>query len=143
MEVRLYNPQSKKLDPKTINGYFIGYCMRSRGSRFYFSLHTTNVIESYRGIYFENDTSTSQGLRKIVFKEYPIFIHVPIAFGSISSLVVDQHLVATPDNKTIEDVDPVALDVDLVAPYVVIDIFLRRSEMTHRSAISDDYIVYL
>ena len=45
VEVRLYNPQSKKLDPKTINGYFIGYCVRSRGSKFYCSSHTTKVIE--------------------------------------------------------------------------------------------------
>ena len=28
VEVRLYNPQSKKLDPKTISGYFIGYYVR-------------------------------------------------------------------------------------------------------------------
>ena len=35
VEVRPYNPQSKKLDPKTINGYFIGYCVGSRGSKFY------------------------------------------------------------------------------------------------------------
>ena len=27
VEVRPYNPQSKKLDPKTISGYFIGYCL--------------------------------------------------------------------------------------------------------------------
>ena len=29
VEVRPYNPQSKKLYPKTINGYFIGYCVGS------------------------------------------------------------------------------------------------------------------
>ena len=29
VEVRPYNPQTKKLDPKTISGYFIGYCVRS------------------------------------------------------------------------------------------------------------------
>ena len=28
VEVRPYNPQSKKLDPKTISGYFIGYYLR-------------------------------------------------------------------------------------------------------------------
>ena len=35
VEVRPYNPLSKKLDPKTISGYFIAYCVGSRGSRFY------------------------------------------------------------------------------------------------------------
>ena len=46
VEVRSCNPQSKKLDPKTISGYFISYCVGSRGSRFYYLSHTTRVIES-------------------------------------------------------------------------------------------------
>ena len=70
VEVSPYNLQSKKLDLRTISGYFIGYCVISRGSRFYCPSHTTRVIESNRAIYFEDDTSTSQGLREIVFKEH-------------------------------------------------------------------------
>ena len=116
-----YNLQYKKLDPKTINGYFIGYCVGSRGSIFYCLLHTTRVIESDRSICFEDDTGTSQGLREIVVKGHPVFSHVPIAFASISSLVVDQHLVATPDNKPNEEVDQEASNV-------VMDIPLRRSK---------------
>ena len=61
--MRLYNLQSKKLDLKTINGYFIGYCVGSRGSRFYCPLHTTRVIESDRAIYSQDDTGISQGPR--------------------------------------------------------------------------------
>ena len=34
VEVRPYNPQSKKLDSKTTSGYFVGYCVGSRGSKF-------------------------------------------------------------------------------------------------------------
>ena len=143
MEVRPYNSQSKKLDSKTISGYFIGYCVGSRGSRFYYLLHTTKVIELDRVIYFEDDTSTNQGPREVVFKEHPILIHVHIASVLISSLVVDQHPIATTDDEPIEDVDPVAPDVDLVAPYVVMDIPLRRLERAHKPTISDDYIVYL
>ena len=143
VEVRPYDPQSKKLDPKTISGYFTGYCMKSRGSRFYCPSHTTRVIESDRAIYFEDDTGTSQGPREIVFKEHPFFIHVSIAPAPISSPVVDQHLVATTDGKPIEDVDLVAPNVDIVALDVVMDIPLRRLEKACRPAISDDYIVYL
>ena len=47
-EVIPYNPQSKKLDPKTISGFFVGYCIGSRGSRFYCPFHTTKIIESDR-----------------------------------------------------------------------------------------------
>ena len=78
--MRLYNLQG---------GYFIGYCMGSRGSRFYCLLHTTRVIESNRAIYFEDDTSTSQGPREIVFKEHIVFILMSIASAPISSPVVD------------------------------------------------------
>ena len=58
VEVRPHNPQSEKLDPKTISGYLISYYVGSRGSRFSFSSHTTRVIESDQTIYFEDDTGT-------------------------------------------------------------------------------------
>ena len=90
MEVRPYNLQSKKLDPKTINGYFISYCVGSRCSRFYCLSHTTRVNESNLAIYFEDDTDISQGPREIVFKEHLVFILVPIASAPISSPIVNQ-----------------------------------------------------
>ena len=136
MEVRSYKPQSKKLDPKTISGYFIGYCVGSRGSMFYCPLQTTRVIESYQVIYFEDDIGTSQGPREIVFKEHLVFIPVPINIAPISSLIVDQHPIATAGNGPITNVDP-------ITPDVVMDITLRRSKRARRPAISDDYNVYL
>ena len=143
VEVRPYTLQSKKLDSKTISGYFIGYYVGSRCSKFYCLLHTTRAIESNRDIYFEDDTGTSQGPREIVLKEHPVFIPVPIAFAPIFSLVVDQHPVATIDDESIMDADPVALDVDPLGLDVVMNIPLRRLERAYRPAISDDYIVYL
>ena len=68
---------------------------------------------------------------------------MPIASASISSPVVDQHPIAITDDKPIEDVDPVALDVDLVALDVVMDIPLRRPKRARRPTISNDYTVYL
>ena len=88
-EVRPYSPQSKKLDPKTISGSFIGYCVGSRGSRFYYLSHTTKVIKFDRAIYLEDDTSTSQGAIEIMFKERPIFIPMPIASVLIIGTIVD------------------------------------------------------
>ena len=101
--MRPCNLQSKKLDPKTISGYFIGYCARSRGSEFYYPLHTTRVIEANRTNYFEDNTSRSQGLREILFNEHPIFIPVDITSVSITRPVVDQHLIVTPNNEPIEE----------------------------------------
>ena len=66
-----------------------------------------------------------------------------ISSAPISSPVVDQHPIAITDDEPIEDVDPVASVVDIVAPDAVMNILLRRSERAHRPAISDDCIVYL
>jgi len=33
-EIRIYNPQKRKLDAKTISGYFIGYPEKSKGTCF-------------------------------------------------------------------------------------------------------------
>ena len=68
---------------------------------------------------------------------------MPIASAPIFNLAVDQHPVATNDDEPIEDVDPIAPNVDLVTPDVVMDIPLRRSERARRPTISNDYIVYL
>ena len=101
------------------------------------------MIESDRAIYFEDDTGTIKGLREIVFKEHQVIIPLSFASSPISSLIIDQHPVATTYDELIEDVDLVAPDINLVALYLVMDIPLKRSERTHRPAILDDYIVYL
>ena len=72
-----------------------------------------------------------------MLKKHLVFIPMPIVSIPISSPVVDQHPVATIDDE------PIAPDVDLVAPNVVMDIPLRRSERASRPVILDDYIVYL
>ena len=68
---------------------------------------------------------------------------MPIAFTPISNPVIDQHPIAITNDEPIEDVDSVALDIDLVDPDVVMNIPLRRSERAGRPTISYDYIVYL
>ena len=71
------------------------------------------MIESNLAIYFENNTSTSHGLREIVFQEHLVFIHVPIASALISSHVVYQHLIATPNEEPIEEVNLEAPEIHL------------------------------
>ena len=53
VEVGIYNPQIK-LDPKTISGYFVSYCIGSSGSRFFFPSHTTRIVELDKAVYFED-----------------------------------------------------------------------------------------
>ena len=54
-KVRVYNPQEKKLDLRTISGYFIGYAKRSKGYRFYCPYHITRIMESINAKFLEND----------------------------------------------------------------------------------------
>ena len=54
-EVRIYNPQEKKLDPRIITGYFIGYVEKSTRYRFYCPSHNTRIVESKNTKFLEND----------------------------------------------------------------------------------------
>jgi len=53
--VRIYIPQEKKLDLRTISGYFVGYVKRSKGYRFYCPYHITKIVESRNAKFLEND----------------------------------------------------------------------------------------
>ena len=53
--MRIYNPQEKKLDLRTISGYFIGYVERFKRYRFYRPSHSTRIVESRNAKFLEND----------------------------------------------------------------------------------------
>ena len=55
--------QRKKLDPKTISCYFIGYPNRSKGFRFYCPTHNTRIVET-RHVVFLKDVDVDVGRRK-------------------------------------------------------------------------------
>ena len=46
VEVSVYNPHLKKLDPRTISGFFIGYAENSKGFRFYCPSHALIIVEA-------------------------------------------------------------------------------------------------
>ncbi|GJV32543.1 retrovirus-related pol polyprotein from transposon TNT 1-94 [Tanacetum coccineum] len=52
-EVRVYNPQEKKLDSRTVSGYFIGYPEKSKGYRFYCPNHSSRIIETSNAKFLE------------------------------------------------------------------------------------------
>ena len=57
-----------KLDARIISGYFISYCIGSRGSKFYCLTHSMRVVKSNHVVYFEDELkSRSQTLRVISF----------------------------------------------------------------------------
>ena len=69
-KIRIYNPQEKKLDSRTVSGYFISYAEKSKGCRFYCPSHATKIIESHNARFLENDViSGSNEPRHLVFEE--------------------------------------------------------------------------
>ena len=54
-EVRIYNLQEKKPDPRTISEYFIGYAERSKKHKFYCPSHNTRIVESRNAKFLEYD----------------------------------------------------------------------------------------
>ncbi|RDX68992.1 Copia protein, partial [Mucuna pruriens] len=44
-EIRIYNMQEKKLDVRTISGYFIGYLKKSKGYIFYCPNHSMRIVK--------------------------------------------------------------------------------------------------
>ncbi|RVW72857.1 Retrovirus-related Pol polyprotein from transposon TNT 1-94 [Vitis vinifera] len=133
-EVRIYNPQEKKLDPRTISGYFIRYAEKSKGYRFYCPSHSTRIVESRNAKFLEYDlVSGSDQFRNIVSdidhtESQPstssdkLFIvhNTPQEFPDTSGQQVEPH-------TSLEDIGAT----------------LRRSTRTKRSAIPNDYVVYL
>ena len=69
-EVRVYNLQEKKLDPKTISGSFIGYVERSKGYKFYCPSYHTRIVESRNAKFLKNDLiSERDQFQNIVFEK--------------------------------------------------------------------------
>lgn len=144
-EARIYSPHEKKLDPKTISGFFIGYPERSKGFRFYCPNHSTRIVETGNAKFLENgEVSGSDKVREVVIRE--IRAPIPIPLPRISTDIVLPNVVG-PTNS----VEPIVNDHALHQGHVAIEpsvstspeVSLRRSTRPRRPAISDDYMLYL
>ena len=68
-EARPYKPNEKKLEPKTVSSYFIGYSERSRGYKFYDPKLKT-IFETGIATFFEDiEFGGRNKIRDIVFQE--------------------------------------------------------------------------
>lgn len=148
-EVRIYNPHEKKLDQKIISGFFIGYPEKSKGYRFYCPNHTTTIIEIGNARFIENgEVSGSLEPRKVEIQE--VRVQVPLPLTS-SHVVVPIHVDHDNDLQKQRINDQAPLNDTLTDEIVIVEPTinepqedaLRRSERQRRSAISNDYVVYL
>ena len=65
-EARMYNPHEKKLDSRTVSGYFIGYPEKSKGYRFYCPNHSSRIIETGNARFIENSKVSGSADKQIV-----------------------------------------------------------------------------
>jgi len=141
-EARIYNPHEKKLDFKTISDYFIAYPAKSKGYRFYCPTHSTKIVETGNARFLENgEISDSDKPQNAVIQEVRVQVSLPIT----SKENVVPTVVQSFDN--VEQVIDQSLHDEIITNEPIIEesqgIALRRSQRERRSAISDDYVVYL
>jgi hypothetical protein len=142
-EVRLYNPHENKLDFRTISGSFIGYPEKSKGYKFYCPNHSTRIVETGHARFIENgEVSGSDKLQNVVIQEVRVQVPVPMASKEIVVPIIDEQL----DNIE-QQINEPPLHNEVVTNEPIVDgpqeVVLRRSQRDRRSAISDDYVVYL
>jgi len=53
-EIKIYNPQERNLDARTISGYFIGYPEKSKGYMFYCPTHSMKIVKTGNARFIEN-----------------------------------------------------------------------------------------
>lgn len=138
-EVRVYNPQERKLDPRTISGFFIGYPEGSKGYRFYCPSHTTRIVESRNAKFIEYDQISGRD-RSLVIDHTDISSSSGTDLGNDTSsdpMSVDNPINVI--NNPIEQIPQSAEIGQVERP----DSTLRRSNREKRSAIASDYEIYL
>ena len=137
-EARPYRPHEKKLDSRMVSCYFIGYSERSRGYKFYDpttkSIFETGNAQVFKDVEFDEGDKD----RDFVFEEE--HVDIPIAIidndqAPIPSIVHE----ADPNQNNIQE-PPVLEEQTLLHPEPTP---LRRSTRERRSAVPDDYIVFL
>ena len=159
-EVRIYNPQEKKLDPRTISGYFIGYAERSKGYRFYCPSHSTRIVESRNAKFLENDLISGRDQTRNIVSENDHSESQPSTSSDRLGIVYSTPQVQTGVEQPIIEVPQAADDIPVdqvvqelprtfeqrVEPHTSQEYdgtTLRRSTRPKKSAIPNDYVVYL
>ena len=126
-------PNVRKLDSRIVSCYFVGYAERSRGYKFY-DLTSRSIFETGNAIFLEDVEFGEEGnIRNVVFDEESIIdndhVIIPII---IQDTIIEQ------DNN--ENPPQIQLIEQTQQPQ---EVSLRRSTRERRSAISNEYLVYL
>jgi len=121
-EAKVFNPNTGKLDPKTVSCYFIGSPEKSKGYRFYYPDRHTKFIETRHTAFLEDQMIRgSMVARKIDLEEMRVFVPTPMTqepYFSLSVVVapiaqetaVPTPIVSSPDVTANGNEEPVPQD---------------------------------
>ncbi|RVW26317.1 Retrovirus-related Pol polyprotein from transposon TNT 1-94 [Vitis vinifera] len=128
-KVTINNSKEKKLDPRTISGYFIGYTERSKGYGFYYPTHNTRIVESRNAKFLEYDLisgsnqfgnivsdidhtesqpSTSSDKLFVIHNTPQVQMGVEQTIAEVQPIIEDQPVIEVPqviDNISVDQVD--------------------------------------
>ncbi|KAJ9560006.1 hypothetical protein OSB04_005166 [Centaurea solstitialis] len=154
VEARAYNPDERKLDMKTISGYFIGFPKKSKGYIVYCPNHKLRIIETGNVKFIMDGViSGSTFVEDKSVHETRVTIPLPIknADKATPSIVephndegslVDSIIVESTNNEEPQH-QPQSHDEIIANEEIVEQPALRRSVRERRNAISKDYVCYL
>ena len=162
----MFNPNIRKLDPKTVSCHFIGYPEKSKGYHFYYPDRHTKFIETRHAAFLEDQMIRgSMVARKIDLEEKRVFVSTPMTqepyfclpvavAPAVQRTAVPTPVVSSPNVAANENEDfiPHAQPEPVVAdegeqqqppvPEIPVAVASQRPQRTRKSAISDDYEVY-
>ncbi|KAJ7975971.1 Retrovirus-related Pol polyprotein from transposon TNT 1-94 [Quillaja saponaria] len=117
-EVRIYNPNERKTDPKSTRCYFIGYPDHSKGYRFYCPAQGANVVESQTVKFLEFDVAELEKSSLLDQGERNEDVTIPLY--DLSEATVSVPVVRTCDggevNEQAEGAPPVPIDATAHVP---------------------------
>ena len=139
-EARPYRPNEKKLDSRTVSCYFIGYSERSRGYKFY-DPTTKSIFESGNARFFEDvEFAGGDTVRDFVLEEE--FVEIPMGVNDIDSDFGPNLVHDTLEQDNVSEPPIITFPEEQTPPPQELTP-LRRSTREKRSAIPNDYIVFL
>ncbi|XP_075101857.1 uncharacterized protein LOC142177284 [Nicotiana tabacum] len=143
-EIRIYNPHEKKLNSRTISSFFIGYPEISKRYRFNCPNHGTRIIKTGNARFIENgEVSGSEEPCNMKIKE----VRVQVPLSCTSSKLVALEVVVQHNNQQEQQINDPTTNNEVAVNEPTLDepqeVELIRSQRQKRSAISDDYLVYL
>jgi hypothetical protein len=144
-KVRIYNPNIKKLDPRTTSGHFIGYAVNSKWFRFYCPSNNTRIVESINAKFLEDlGHSGSAYPQRIELEEAQELTDAPLSKGRLIILKEIQTDCLEPQSISKQSTHEEQVHIEPTQPPPnEEEVGLKRSYRIIRPAISSDYIVYL